>query len=165
MGSTSRHIMPLAINCFRGRHTHSHKHTNKHTYTYWWSAQDQFLQTRHVPACGWHMPGLKTTHTYARTNTHVHTHKQMLKHAQTYTHTLHSYKILGDVQLFWTNNTHLSVCPSVYVCVCFSQLELHCQNRLARFCITPWKSLLYFCLCCGGNSGITTTWMEIKIGL
>ena len=118
MGSTSRHIMPLAINSFRGRHTHSHKHTHKHTYTYWWSAQDQFLKTRHVPACGWHMPGLKTTHTYARTNTHVHTHKQMLKHAQTYTHT-HCIPTRYWVMFnYFEPMIHICLCLSFCVCVC-----------------------------------------------
>ena len=39
-------------------HTHTHKHIHARTYIQMF-AQKQFCETRRVPVCGWHMPGLK----------------------------------------------------------------------------------------------------------
>ena len=52
-GSISRHITPLVINSLGGRHTHTQTHIQT-------SAQEQFQETRRVPACGRRAPGLKT---------------------------------------------------------------------------------------------------------
>ena len=53
MGSISRYITPLVITSLRGGHT------DTQTYIHTLRGQDQFLETRRAPACGWHAPGLK----------------------------------------------------------------------------------------------------------
>ena len=54
MRSISRHIMPLVTTSVGGGHidTDTHIHTLR--------GQDQFLETRRAPACGWCAPGLKS---------------------------------------------------------------------------------------------------------
>ena len=52
MGSISHHITPLVINSLGGGHTHKHAYRRLQT--------KQFLETRHTPAAGQRVPGLKT---------------------------------------------------------------------------------------------------------
>ena len=53
MGSISRHITPLVISSLGDGHTDTHTHI--HTLR----GQDQYLETRRMPAFGRHAPGLK----------------------------------------------------------------------------------------------------------